>query len=173
MMMFPVWYVIVYGASILMVLSLVDCGMTVTWPNFTKLASPSPAIAHLSSLFLFSDDTKCYRSISAVSDFSSAVSDLNDISDCCSEWNLTFNATKCNLSTFTRNLPQLFLPVTSSMDLLLCHQSLVKTFSSLFQMVFRGPLTINILLLGPTNILACWGVLFANPAPSPQINCCT
>ena len=42
-----------------------------------------PSLAHLSNIILFADDTKCYRSISFVSDSFLLQSDLNDLSDWC------------------------------------------------------------------------------------------
>ena len=59
-----------------------------------------PSLVQLSNVLLFADDTKCYKSFSSVSDSSLLQSDLDLLSDWCSDWNLRFNATKYNLLHF-------------------------------------------------------------------------
>ena len=56
-----------------------------------------PSVVNYSSLFLFADDTKCCRSISRNPDSSLLQKDLSALCTWCSNWNLTFNDSKCTL----------------------------------------------------------------------------
>ena len=64
---------------------------------------------------------------------------------------------------FTHSLLQSFLPVTVSLDLLLCHQPLIKILVSLIlsHMIFPRPLTINIF---PLSIYFFYGLQISWPA---------
>ena len=67
---------------------------------FHHVCHDLPSLVQLSNVLLFDDDTKCYKSISSISDCSLFETDLYLPSDRCSYWNLSFNATKCNLLHF-------------------------------------------------------------------------
>ena len=56
-----------------------------------------PSVVNYSSLFLFADDTKCCRSISRNPDSSLLQKDLSALCTWSSNWNLTFNDSKCTL----------------------------------------------------------------------------
>ena len=106
-----------------------------------------PSLVQLSNVPLFADDTKCYKSISSVTDCSLFQTDLDFPSNWCSDWNLSFNATKCNFHFQTKSTSIISSnycvngsPVATSA----CH----KDLASLSQMIVPGPLTIPILFQG-------------------------
>ena len=61
------------------------------------------SISRQSSVALFADDTKCYRSVTRVSDCEILQSDLHNLVQWCSNWKMDLNLSKCAVSQMPRN----------------------------------------------------------------------
>ena len=62
-----------------------------------------PYVASLTSVALFADDTKCYRSIESMEDGACLQCDLDHISQWCDLIQIDLNQSKCGLLSITRN----------------------------------------------------------------------
>ena len=69
-----------------------------TWPF--ALLDLYPSVAASSSVLLFADDTKCFKTIKSPSDRPSLQSDLNSLAAWSQQWNVCFNESKCNVVSF-------------------------------------------------------------------------
>ena len=71
---------------------------------FLVLVNDLPdSISRRSSVALFADDTKCYRSVTRVSDCEILPSDLHNLVQWCSNWKMDLNLSKCAVSHMSRN----------------------------------------------------------------------
>ena len=86
-----------------------------------------PPLVQLSNVLLFADDIKCYKSTSSVSESSLLQSDLDLLRYWCSDWNLSLNATKCNLHfhmKYTSIISSNYCVNGSSVTTSACHEDL-------------------------------------------------
>ena len=60
------------------------------------------AVSHCSTLALFADDAKCFRTIRSASDCALFQGDINNLVEWSDVWKMTFNMDKCSLCTITR-----------------------------------------------------------------------
>ena len=62
-----------------------------------------PYVASLTSVALFADDTKCYRTIESMEDGARLQCDLDHINQWCDLMQIDLNQSKCGLLSITRN----------------------------------------------------------------------
>ena len=59
-------------------------------------------LSHSSTLAIFAEDAKCFRTIRSVSDCESLQSDFDNLLELSDEWKLVFSKDKCSLCSVTR-----------------------------------------------------------------------
>lgn len=71
---------------------------------FLMYVNDLPEKTTASSVALFADDTKCYRTIGTTEDAKHLQCDLDGINQWCRMWRMNLNQSKCGVLTVTRNL---------------------------------------------------------------------
>ena len=85
------------------VLSGVPQGSILGPLSFLIYVKDLPDVASSTSVALFADDTKCYRSIESMEDGACLQRDLDHINQWCDLWQIDLNQSKCGLLSITRN----------------------------------------------------------------------
>ena len=67
-------------------------------------------MASLTSVALFADDTKCYRSIESMENSACLQRNLDHVNQWCDLWQMDLNQSKCGLLSITRNASPFHLP---------------------------------------------------------------
>ena len=90
-------------------LSGVPQGSTLGPLLFLIFVNDLPDVATSTSVALFVDDTKCYRSIKSMEDGTCLQRNLDHINRCCL-WQMDLNQSKCGLLSITRNASPFHFP---------------------------------------------------------------
>jgi len=70
---------------------------------FLLFINDMPPVASSSQTALFADDSKCFKSISSLSDCIQLQNDLHSLFNWSQSWQMKFNPTKCKVMSFTRS----------------------------------------------------------------------
>ena len=69
---------------------------------FLCFINDMPSSAHNSTMALFADDSKCFRSINSISDCQLLQTDINSLFDWGMKWDLHYHPSKCQIISMTR-----------------------------------------------------------------------
>ena len=99
-----------YSRRNLPVLSGVPQGSILGPLLFLIYVNDLPDVTSSTSVALFADDTKCYRSIESMEDGACLQRDLEYINQWCDLWQMDLNQSNCGLLSITRHASQFHFP---------------------------------------------------------------